>query len=353
MASQLDADGDIDTDGGKVKPARKKSVSKATGAVDEKPKTPRKRAPKKQASGNANVEGNQDDSAEEKGGEVTKPTPKKRASKAKKVEIDGENNDADVEDGAEPATPKVTPAKKRTPKVKKESISGEAGPSVSSSSKKRASLGGAGDDEDGTPSKKPRATPSKAAGSKLPTSLAELKEEDKLMLEMKKEKKTWAEITTAYSGITGLQYGKSTLAVRYGKIMDALMEWKDGDVERMLFAKEMVDKENLEKIAAFNKKVENDTWYEVAKGMVKLGGDVYTAGAVEKAYNKEKKEGFSHRATVATVMAKYTSGTGISGGGDKGVEGDGEADEADEMKGLNLKEAEDMDTSADAEATEV
>jgi hypothetical protein len=232
MAGHFEADADVDTDVSKAKPARKKSVSKAAGA-GEKPKTPRKRAPKKQANSNADIEGDHNDSTEEGSGETTKPTPKKRGPKPKKVEVDGENGDADVEDGVELSTPKAIPVKKRTPKAKKESA-GENGPSASSSSKKRASLGGDMGIDDGTPSKKPRATPSKAVASKLPTNRSELKDEDKLMLEMKKAGKTWAEITTAYSGITGLQYGKSTLAVRYAKIIDALTEWKNGDVSLFL-----------------------------------------------------------------------------------------------------------------------
>ena len=231
MASHFEADADVDTDVSKAKPTRKKSASKAVGA-EEKPKTPRKRTPKKQANSTADIEGDHNDSTEG-GGETTKPTPKKRGPKSKKVEVEGENGDADVEDGVEPSTPKAIPVKKRTPKAKKESADGN-GPSTSSSSKKRASPGGAVENEDGTPSKKPRATPSKAVASKLPTNRSELKEEDKLMLEMKKAGKTWAEITTAYSGITGLQYGKSTLAVRYAKIIDALTEWKSGDVSLFL-----------------------------------------------------------------------------------------------------------------------
>lgn len=224
MAGQFEADADVDTDASKAKPARKKSISKAIGA-EEKPKTPRKRAPKKED----NTITDQVDSSEEKGVQALKPTPKKRGPKAKKVDVDGDNGDADVEDGFEPATPKAMSGKKRTPKAKKESA-GENGPSASSSSKKRASLGGAGENDDGTPSKKQRATPSKGPANKVPTTRSELTEADNLMLQLKKEGKTWVEITTAVSALTGQQYGRSTLGNRYAKIIDALTEWKDGDV---------------------------------------------------------------------------------------------------------------------------
>jgi hypothetical protein len=228
MPGQFEADADVDTDVGKAKPARKKSFSKAAGP-EEKIKTPRKRVPKKQGNGIMNAEGDRVDSSEEKGVDAPKPTPKKRGPKAKNVDVDGENGDADVEDGFEPAIPKAMSVKKRTPKAKKEPSS-ENGPSTSSSSKKRASLGGASEIDDGTPSKKQRATHSKGPSNKVPTSRSELTEADKLVLQLKKEGKTWVEITTAVSALTGLHYGRSTLGNRYAKIIDALTEWKDGDV---------------------------------------------------------------------------------------------------------------------------
>jgi hypothetical protein len=347
MAPQLEADADVDTDTVKVNPARKKSVSKqATAGAGEKPKTPRKRAPKKQGNSSADAEGDQVDSSEEKGVETPKPTPKKRGPKAKKIDVDGENGDADVEDGLEPATPKAMPVRKRTPKPKKESAAaGENGPSASNSSKKRASTGGAGENEGGTPSKKPRATPSKAASSKVPTTRSELTEADKLMLELKKGGKTWVEITAAVSALTGQHYGRSTLGNRYAKIIDALTEWKDGDVERMLFVREKVEQETEAAIAAFKKEAENKIWSNMAKAMVELGADEYTGGAVEKAYNREKKEGFPHRSTMAAVMSGFSSASGVNGGG--GSDAETEADEADGLK------AEEVDASADADTSEV
>lgn len=227
MVGQFEADADVDTDVSKAKPARKKSVSKATGS-EEKAKTPRKRAPKKQANASAEIDGDQMDSTEEKGDEITKPTPKKRGPKAKKNDVNSENGmkgENDADGVLEPATPKAAPVKKRTPKSKKESGGGETGLSASNSSKKRASMGEIAQKDDVTPSKKPR-----GASSKLPTNRSELKDEDKLMLQMKKDGKPWNEIIAAYSAMTGLEYGKTTLPNRYYKIMDALIEWKDGDV---------------------------------------------------------------------------------------------------------------------------
>lgn len=107
----------------------------------------------------------------------------------------------------------------------------------------------------------------------------------------------------------------------------------------MLFAKEKIDMENAVKVAAFQKKVESESWAQIAVAMVELGSDEYTSGAVEKAYMKEKKDGFPHRNNIASVMAGFTTADGISSGGDvhaqdktgkvksnKGKEGDADAD---------------------------
>jgi hypothetical protein len=89
----------------------------------------------------------------------------------------------------------------------------------------------------------------------------------------------------------------------------------------------------------------------MAKAMVELGADEYTGGAIEKAFNKEKKDGFPHRSTIATVMASYCSAGGINGGG--GSDAEGETEEIDGVEGLKLEEKDNMDTFADADTSEV
>lgn len=124
----------------------------------------------------------------------------------------------------------------------------------------------------------------------------------------------------------------------------------------MLFLKEKIEADIEEEIAAYKKKAESEIWGKLAKAMVEIGADEYTGGAVEKAYMKEKRDGFSHRSTVATVMAGFSSAGGVNGG--DGSDAGDEADEADEMQGLKLEEMDrsmdnSMDTSADAGASEV
>lgn len=89
----------------------------------------------------------------------------------------------------------------------------------------------------------------------------------------------------------------------------------------------------------------------MAKAMLELGADEYTGGAVEKAYNREKKEGFPHRSTIAAVMAGFSSAGGINGGGCADVEG--KADEVDGVDGVENLQLGEMDTSADADTSEI
>jgi hypothetical protein len=91
-----------------------------------------------------------------------------------------------------------------------------------------------GDGEEGSP-----ATPSKTGSAskrikvkkqEIPASRAELSGGDRLMVDMKEAGKSWADINTAYTNLTGVAVGGSTLRNRYLKIKDSLAEWKDGDV---------------------------------------------------------------------------------------------------------------------------
>jgi hypothetical protein len=119
----------------------------------------------------------------------------------------------------------------------------------------------------------------------------------------------------------------------------------------MLFVREKVLQDNDAAIAAFKKDIENKTWANMAKAMHDLGADEYSGGAVEKAFIREKREGFPHRATMAAVMAGYSSAG--AGHGGHGSDAEDEADEADEIGGLKIEEDMDnMDTSADVGTSE-
>lgn len=73
-------------------------------------------------------------------------------------------------------------------------------------------------------------------------------------------------------------------------------------IERMLFAKEQVTKSLAEEIEATRKKLEGDLFNRISTMMVELGADTYSAAAIEKAYGKEKREGFPHQSTINQVI---------------------------------------------------
>lgn len=76
----------------------------------------------------------------------------------------------------------------------------------------------------------------------------------------------------------------------------------------MLVARERVEKETEDAIAAFRKKAENEIWMKTGQAMLEIGAGEYTSGAVEKAWLKEKKNGFPHRASIDAVMSGSTMG---------------------------------------------
>lgn len=67
----------------------------------------------------------------------------------------------------------------------------------------------------------------------------------------------------------------------------------------------------LERMLLAEKKVTtafaSELYGRMASVMVELGADTYNAAAVEKAYLKEKREGFPHAATIDQVMNGATA----------------------------------------------
>ncbi|KFX94932.1 hypothetical protein V490_04073 [Pseudogymnoascus sp. VKM F-3557] len=183
-----------------------------------------------------------------------------------------------------------------TPKAKKSATKSRAATSTPAGKNKRAA------DEDGdndaftTPTKKIRATATtpksgNGKGMAIATSKDQLTEEDRMMIQWRKDGKGWNEIRTKWAEMTGKPVGNSTLPNRYKRLMANITDWKDGDLERMLLAEKQVTK-------AFA----SELYSRMATVMVQLGADTYTAAAIEKAYVREKREGFPHAATIDQVI---------------------------------------------------
>ncbi|KFY68961.1 hypothetical protein V496_00660 [Pseudogymnoascus sp. VKM F-4515 (FW-2607)] len=299
----------------KATPGRKKALPKLDDDGNRIAKTPRKKAdPKPKVGPN---------------GEPLPKTPRKSAAKKVKSDdkvVDNESGDMDMagdvvtnmvgdmvtakvpsygdEDtaanmpyyaptpngGCSPASIVEEPT---TPKGKKSSLAATGTPG---GKKKRAV------DEDGeydaftTPTKKIKAatgTPKSVNGKgmAIATSKEQLSDEDKMLIQWKKDGKSWAEIRKKWTEITGKATGNSTLPNRYTRLMANITDWKDGDLERMILAEKAVTK-------AFA----TELYSRMASAMVQLGADTYSAAAIEKAYLKEKREGFPHAATIDQVI---------------------------------------------------
>jgi hypothetical protein len=124
-----------------------------------------------------------------------------------------------IKDPATPVKAKKGPAKARI-------NSPDGGVLVTPASKRKRgvkALANQDGEDAGTPTKKKKA-------NALPTCRAELSDADKLLLDMKKAGKPWAEINPEWAKLSGVEPQKSTLSVRYSRIMANLTEWKDGDV---------------------------------------------------------------------------------------------------------------------------
>ncbi|OAF63100.2 hypothetical protein VC83_00472 [Pseudogymnoascus destructans] len=191
------------------------------------------------------------------------------------------------------SSPVIVAEAPMTPKVKKAALAATGTPG---GKKKRAA------EEDGemdpftTPTKKIKATAStpksgNGKGTAIATSKDQLTDEDKMMIQWRKDGKGWPEIRKKWGEMTGKPPGNSTLPNRYKRLLTNIIDWKDGDLERMLVAEQKVTK-------AFA----TELYGRMATVMVQLGGDTYTAAAVEKAFLKEKREGFPHAATIDEVM---------------------------------------------------
>ena len=85
-------------------------------------------------------------------------------------------------------------------------------------------------------------------------------------------------------------------------------------IERMLVARDRIEKEVEESVAAFRKKAENESWMKTGQAMLQLGANEYTGGAIEKAWLKEKRSGFPHRASIDAVMSGSAMGGTLIGG---------------------------------------
>ncbi|OBT60936.1 hypothetical protein VE03_09277 [Pseudogymnoascus sp. 23342-1-I1] len=218
----------------------------------------------------------------------------------------------------------INTAEATTPKAKKPAARARAANATPNGKNKRAvNEDDVDNDAFTTPTKKIKAivgTPKSGKGMAIGTSKDELSHEDKVLVQMKRDGKGWPEIREKWKEMTGKTVGGSTLPNRYARIMANLTDWKDGDIERMLVANEKVIGNLAEEVEIKRKllaeeleakrketesqirRLEGEVYSHMSVVMVELGSDTYSAAAIEKAFLKEKREGFPHKETISKVI---------------------------------------------------
>lgn len=79
-------------------------------------------------------------------------------------------------------------------------------------------------------------------------------------------------------------------------------------MERLLFAKDIIASDLEQEMVEFQKKQEQEAeshkrrqdaelWVRISSRITKMGADTYTGTAIQKAFQKEKNDGFPHRET--------------------------------------------------------
>ncbi|KAK0112838.1 hypothetical protein ONS95_014566 [Cadophora gregata] len=259
-------------------------------------------------------------------------TPTKTAKKPRKPAVkkekpaprEGEEATGDAE---EPTTPKAAAPKKRGPAKKKadatpatpngaengdvEMTTPATNGAPKSAGKKRGPTKAANGE---TPTKKAKATngdtPAKrAAGTKFPECWAEFCEEDKLIVNMRRQGKKWEEIEPAWTEITGTVPGKDSLRKRFAKLEAVAQDFNEADLPKLVAAKKSIDADfialkeqmQIDQAAALEKmkndqinalkKQETAMWGKISEHIKTAGGDDYKAFLLEKKWKALEKSG--------------------------------------------------------------
>lgn len=101
---------------------------------------------------------------------------------------------------------------------------------------------------------------SQNSGRAIATSKDELSAEDRLLLSMKDQGKSWKEIGEAWAAITGTAPAKSTLPNRYARLRANITTMSEADQQNLIEAKAYVEQ-----------KQEQEKWEQIAQRMQELG----------------------------------------------------------------------------------
>lgn len=117
---------------------------------------------------------------------------------------------------------------------------------------------------------------SQSSARSIATSMDELSAEDRLLLNMKDQGKSWKEIGEAWKAATGVAPAKSTLPNRYARLRANITSMSDVDQQNLAAAKAMVEQ-------AFEAK----KWEQIAEKMTELGSaERFSTNVLQKQFSK-------------------------------------------------------------------
>ncbi|XRM38560.1 hypothetical protein ABZX51_001964 [Aspergillus tubingensis] len=160
-----------------------------------------------------------------------------------------------------------------------------------------------------TPSTNNKRTKARTPLPPIPTTLASASASDLLILRLRDESSTpWTAINQAWTDLTGISVGGSTLRARYNTMKKNFVVVDPGDEAKILQAKKDIEG-----------RLETEKWRLIAEEVGKAGGGTYPGECLRK-YVREMEKGMKGGATAAAA----------ANGGDQGEEGEEEDDDDDD-----------------------
>ncbi|RAH63081.1 hypothetical protein BO85DRAFT_494681 [Aspergillus piperis CBS 112811] len=147
----------------------------------------------------------------------------------------------------------------------------------------------------------------------IPTTLASASASDLLILRLRDESSTpWTAINQAWTDLTGISVGGSTLRARYNTMKKNFVVVDPGDEAKILQAKKDVEG-----------RLEMEKWRLIAEEVGKVGGGTYPGECLRK-YVREMEKGMK-----GGIAAAAAAPAAANGGGDHGDD-EGEEEDVDD-----------------------
>ncbi|OJZ90317.1 hypothetical protein ASPFODRAFT_28831 [Aspergillus luchuensis CBS 106.47] len=197
-------------------------------------------------------------------------------------------------------------------------------PTSTTNSKKRLTPSSPTPTSNTTPNNNNKRTKPRTPLPPIPTTLASASASDLLILRLRDESSTpWTAINQAWTDLTGISVGGSTLRARYNTMKKNFVVVDPGDVLPPFYstiheAKILQAKKDVEG------RLETEKWRLIAEEVGKAGGGTYPGECLRK-YVREMEKGMKGGAAAAAVAA--ANGGGGDHGDDEGEEEDVDDDD--------------------------